>query len=1017
MTILGSAKTFLATNTSVRVANLVKIELATPTPTYAYLTDYLADVAYGGNIYQAGRIKSVGSVRMVQGVQNYTLQVNIAGEILEELQRGLSSYSYEGRRIEVLKAYLSDTGTVVPFDPEDNGPFKLFFGSITAITINEDVTKGSSVVTWECAGLLQDFEKVNGRITDDAAHRGLVSAGGGLDPVPSAGAKKESHKTDTGFLHANQTISLGLSYIGKDTEYYLKKSWGGLKTKLRTREIEVTRKIDFNTSLEAKYLPVVYGVRRVPGIPVFIDSLQSNPSTVYVVYAFCEGEIQSFLDLYIDGVSVICSGATTKEVSGVCYGNKQQGDTLSVYVEPSKYVEREYRFQLAKFSITSEIKSDSGNNVVGATNTEGTRHEQSFNIIGEKGSIWAKFYHGKSDQTPCPELVNLAANRMFLLQNQLRKRDGSSWGPEYWEAAGVGKSGAALLDTAYIVVKFNLSDDRTSIPNIEAVISGKLPKVVTSATTYANQYSLNPVDHLFDYLTDSVAGAALDPDTEIDKASFKEVADWLNTTDTSYETSYLKYWRYVGWPSSDYALARARMQCNTLLTTEDPVTKNVEEILKQFNGTLNVIGGKYTLSIEKDAAPVADILMTEVIGRVSIKDTPNKDKWNSIQASIIDPGLEWSTAQISFFNSQFLTEDKGIQKRGNTAFTHITNYYTARAKAEKALKDSRFNRTLSFTTYYKYSYLKPNDIVTFTYSRFGYDLAKFRVVSVEIMENGLVGLTISQYDTNTDATTTQPPINTADDNTPVASLAPLNVVFSTLPNADILISEVNDDTYGMLYWDAPITGSGIMRYEVAVYPQGSPNEAIYIQSVPANTVSVTVTRENYSLIPVLWANSKSISVEQKNYALIPLIDPNVTYVMKVQTVLTSGEKSPFSLITYIAPNYVEPAVIPVVEDFRVTNLALDGSFIGPNIDFAWTALPTTSWLSSYELEIRDSVSGNIILSASGISPTASGYMFTLSQNKAGYAANNGGAVGAYRSITARIRAVTVGGKFSDWSNL
>lgn len=996
MTILSSAKTFLASNASVRVANLVRIELATPTPTYAYLTDYLADVTYNGNIYQAGRIKSVGSVRLTQGVQNYTMQVSIAGEILEELQRGLSSYSYEGRQIQVLKAYLSETGSIVAFDPEDNGPFKLFSGSITAITINEDITKGSSVITWECAGLLQDFEKINGRITDDAAHRGLVSPGGALDPVPSSGAKKESHKTDTGFLHANQTITLGLSYVGKETEYYLKKKWHGLGSgSLRTREVDVTKKVEFNTSLEAKYLPVIYGVRRVPGIPVFIDSLQSNPSTVYVVYAFCEGEIQSFLDLYIDGIPVICSGATEEATSGVCYGNKQNGDTLAVYLQDAQKTNLTDKWQGYKFYMSSTIKSDSYITVAGIQNTEGTRHEQAFNIIAEKGAIWAKFYHGKADQTPCPELTALATTNSFFLQNRLKKRNGSSWGAEYWAASGPGVSGAALLDTAYVVIKFNLSDDRTSLPNLEAIISGKLPKVVTSPTSYVTQYSLNPVDHLFDYLTNSLAGAGLDPDIHINKASFKAVADLLNTQDTSYATTYLKYWRYLGWPTSDYALARSRIQCNTLLATEDPVTKNVEEILKQFNGTLNVIGGKYYLSIEKDDVAVADITMSEVIGRVSIKDTPNKDKWNSVQASIIDPGMDWASTQISFFNSNFLTEDKGIQKKGNVSFSHITNYYTARAKAEKALKDSRFNRTLTFTTYYKYCFLKPNDIVTFTYTRFGYNLAKFRVISVEIMETGLVNLTIGQYDPTTDQTSTQPPVATPTDSA-ATSLAPTNLVFSALPNVNILISDVPSDTYGILYWDAPTTGSAIMRYDVAVYPQSNPADIQVIQSLQANTVSVNGVF--------------------KNYALIPIISTSTAYVLKVQAILTSGEKSPFAVLVHNTPTYVEPAIIPPVQDFRVTNLALDGSFTGPNTSFAWTPSDTYGVIG-YQLEVKDSVSGLLVLSASGISVGTSSYTMTLAQNKAGYATNNAGAVGAYRSLTARIRAVTNGGKLSDWSNL
>jgi hypothetical protein len=546
-----------------------------------------------------------------------------------------------------------------------------------------------------------------------------------------------------------------------------------------------------------------------------------------------------------------------------------------------------------------------------------------------------------------------------------------------------------------MVVRFNLSEDRTSMPNIEAVVAGKIPKVVTGPNTYTREYSLNPADQLFEYLTDPIAGAGLDPDLDIDKESFKTVADWLNVEDTSYEKSYIKYWRYLGWPTYDYPKARARMQCNTLVSTEDPVTKNVEEILKQFNGSLNVVGGKYFLSLEKEAPAVADITMSEVIGRVSIKDTPNKDKWNSIQAGIIDPALDWGVTQISFFNSSFLASDKGIRKKGNVGFSNITNYYTARSKAEKALKDSRFNRTLSFTTYYKFCFLKPNDIVTFTYPRFGYAMSKFRVRSVEVQENGLVQLVLVQYDTTTDQPSTQAPAPTPADTTGT-SVAPTNLSFRVLPDPSVAISTIPTNTYGILFWEAPTISESIMRYNISIYPEGSPSNQVLGEAAVGTQVLV-----NGNL---------------RNYFLVPLIAGSTSYVFKVQTVLSNGDRSPFAILVHSTPALVEPAYIPPIQQFRVTNIGIDGTFVGPNVSFAWEVSATTG-VAGYILEVKDSLSGSTILTASGIPKVSSSYTLTLAQNKAGYAMNNAGALGAYRSITARIRAVTHGGRLSDWSNL
>jgi hypothetical protein len=492
---------------------------------------------------------------------------------------------------------------------------------------------------------------------------------------------------------------------------------------------------------------------------------------------------------------------------------------------------------------------------------------------------------------------------------------------------------------------------------------------------------------LLDYLADSVFGAAIDINTQIDLTSFKTVADYLNTTDTSYQTDFVTWWRYIGWKPGAYS--RAMMQCNTSLNGEDAVTKNVEALLSQFGGTLNVVDGKYVLSVERDDVPVASMTEADIIGSVTVKNAVSKDKWNSVQASIIDPAMDWSTNQITFFNSTYLAEDNNIRKKGNTAFSQITNYYTARSWAERVLNTSRFSRSLTFTTYYKFQYLLPNNIVTLTYARFGYSNTKFRIKEIEIMQDGLVRLTMEKFDPAGYVSSPQPEIgNSAGNGAAVA--APEGLTFSYLPNVNIPINLNGDTTvYGIFYWTAPSV-TGLMRFE-GDYKVGA--AATRFESVDTITVSGV----------------------EKYYTLVRNMLPQSNYTFRVQTLTTSGVKSPYAILTISSDADIGPAQMPEVQNLALVNEGnQSGTFIGGNLVAAWTPR-TESYLSGYDIVIK---SGTTTLKTiTNLSKASGTYTFTLADNMAAYATANAGAVGAYRSLSFNIYTRTASGRRSTGVSL
>jgi hypothetical protein len=1028
-----SALTYLGTAQSVRVAHLIRLELYNSSDVdgkaYIYLTDYASNVVWNSQTYEAGKVTSVGDVRQGQGLTNYKVTVGVAGEYPSELARGLVGNaigSYVGKDIEILRAYLDDSGNIIPFDSSSSGPMQYFVGDIASIEVTEGVVAGNSTVKWSCAGKFADFQKINGRITDDASHRGLTTDINSGQTTGSNGAKLVSHQTDRGFQHANQSVQIMSKYLGTQTSYKMKKRHWWQSDKLVEFQEVVEKELELGVDLSAKYLPKVYGVRKIPGIPVFIDALKDNPNKVYIVYAFAEGEIDSFLNLYIDDEPVVCANGTDS-ISNICEGSQAAGDTLSATMTGEGY---DNQASLAARIFRAERLGGDGIGpldefietppVIGVDRTTGTTHTKTeqgadvinvFRTVNSTGVKRITTYHGKSDQNADPVLVDIASQGNFLLQETWAENyalsNGLDWGipaekkqamDAYWD------ENCKLLDTAYAIVTIVLSEEETQMPNIEAVVSGSLVSTFNTAGTIetTDQYTLNPVWHTLAYMRDKICGGELDIDL-LDIASFSEVAATMDVLATSYDNDFLSYWRYCGWKNapvdqevSGHDPQKTIMQCNTLLLTEDTVTKNLEGLLRQFDGTLNILGGKYHLSVENNDATIADINITEVIGNVKTKDLSNKNKWNSVQASITDPAQAWGTNQVSFFDQGYLDQDNGIKKKGNIQFRHLTNYYTARAWAKIQLAKSRFSREISFTTYYKYTFLYPNANVTFTYPRFNYDKKKFRVKSTNLRATGLVEVVLEDYDDSIyDEVPSDNDLSSVEPS--VINPPPTGLEYVPLPDARFSIAEEHQlGVNGILVWDTPTTSSNILRYEVRDWLEVSGNTGVPKTQVIEDD-GVT-----------------------KNYILIKGLSPSTDYSFKVSSLDYSGSFSVFAVTTLTTGTDVSVLLYPEVTGFTASN-AIAGVFTGSDLNLQWDLvedIPT----SAYQIQIH-SVTPSALLGTYSVPNSVSTFSYTFSLNKADYASANGSALGAYRDLTAKIR-VTNGAldtspsfRYSDWTDI
>lgn len=402
-----------------------------------------------------------------------------ASLVSEEL-RGLfldkrqSDYgTYINRKVSIYKAHINpDTGDFI------GSPWLIFNGIISSANVKDNVL-GKSTVNWNLTSHWGDFLRVNGRLTQDSSHRALNSAG-----VPDRDALKNIfYAGDLGFMHSERGISLLATYQGTETRYKTKKRGGlaGLMGGVRLVEYQETvdREVDLRFDLTAKYLPVIYGVQKTKGIPVFADAGYNDPNSVYIAQAFCEGPIHGIYDFHIEDQPLVCvnsvdfSGRSTSDSSIACFGRADKGDVLSSvsnylgtnFIEEMEDLEYDFDMygEAEKWAYYQELVQDQIEFAKNAADGRGLIHEYSY-VINNPMTISTVVHTGKPFQKADSLLASKAASNGFMLQNQLFQDSSIKyWGPSH-----------RLLDTAYCSMKFTIGEGETTIPDIEAVVKGKL---------------------------------------------------------------------------------------------------------------------------------------------------------------------------------------------------------------------------------------------------------------------------------------------------------------------------------------------------------------------------------------------------------------------------------------------------------------------------------------------------------------------------------------------------------------
>jgi len=421
-------------------------------------------------------------------------RISIISEELTSLLRGNQSIAYTNyinREVFIYRVYLDpETNQIIGGEPgfysgvyDPKGAVLMFKGLITGANLNDD-PGNKTTMTWTLSSHWGDFVQVKNRITNDSDHRALTE----LNTPDTDVILRQSYASDLGFEHAERSLNLVATYDKTVTKQRLKKKKKnlGLSTKYTLEDYDeiVPTDIDLRLNLNAKALPVVYGVQKVEGIPVFFDNQKSKTDHIYAAYAICEGSVGGLFDVSLDNKTTICLDANDEDSRGqqndnesidvLCQGRADLGQVL-VGGTPSqgvaKYVSHVYDYEgfrgvdtagvvaLENAPYYEQATRDLNLGSVGAT---GILHEKGYSFRDPIDCTFI-FHAGLPEQKANNLLLEKASKELFKIQTDFYEGQAHKyWTPNH-----------RLLDTAYVVGEFVVGDGEIELPELTFIVKGR----------------------------------------------------------------------------------------------------------------------------------------------------------------------------------------------------------------------------------------------------------------------------------------------------------------------------------------------------------------------------------------------------------------------------------------------------------------------------------------------------------------------------------------------------------------
>ncbi len=445
-------------------------------------------------------------------------------------------------------------------------------------------------------------------------------------------------------------------------------------------------------------MPVVYGTRKMGGNIVWLATTDDN-QFLYVVLAFCEGQVAKFTELYLDDELY-----ATYTGSDSTYGNTTTISSASILTSPTPTTAPT---NTSNLSIETDHPMYKAVEVIDDVDTDIFPTEFIWFNGSDDGYDYGNNFSGE-----------FGVNRLG------------------WDDKHKGKG----ICHAIFRFKYN-SDAFNRIPKVNFIIKGKLVNTNLSGSSYA--YSNNPALCLHDYLTNTVYGKGLSA-SEIDTASFTTAQGVANTDVTPYTgASTIKLF-----------------QCNVGLGSNTKLIDNVKTLLSSMRAFFTFSGGLYKLKIEGTGTSVLSINEDMIIGQIKVTGETKVSKYNRVTAKFDNEENNYMTDEVtypptdetnvgsSYKYATMLSDDNDEELHFEMLLPATTNPYVAEDIAELVLKRSRGGLKIAFATTSEAQNLSIGDIIAVTHSGLGFSDNLYIVTNLTLTPNGEVAMSGVEYDAN-----------------------------------------------------------------------------------------------------------------------------------------------------------------------------------------------------------------------------------------------------------------------------
>lgn len=246
---------------------------------------------------------------------------------------------------------------------------------------------------------------------------------------------------------------------------------------------------------------------------------------------------------------------------------------------------------------------------------------------------------------------------------------------------------------------------------------------------------LNPVNQLYDYLTDTRYGAGIAA-ADIDNTSFQSVYTYLETNRVKQVPA------DTGW---------SILPSHLTLDTSQTVLDNVNVFLTDFGFLLNYYGGKYRLTIEGKNNSEGTITDSMIVSEITVTKPSSDDKFNSFAVDYTDVANNFVKTSAVFPISGLFTlnvfenQDNGRKRQGRVDARGIGYYWTALSHAKKLFYKSRNQDTYTFTCVKEAYRYTVGDVITLSTTIPSITNELMRIIEMKMNEDFTISITAVKH--------------------------------------------------------------------------------------------------------------------------------------------------------------------------------------------------------------------------------------------------------------------------------